>query len=95
MECNRFPITLNTSLNSRKLVIRMEKITKNMTFDQALKIFPQSGMVMSRMGMGCVGCMMSSSETIEQGCKAHGVDPDALIKEINTLMEEEMKDVPG
>jgi len=66
----------------------MEKVTKEMTFAEALKIFPQSGAVMMNHGMGCVGCMMASSETIEEGASAHGIDAKALVKEINELMEQ-------
>lgn len=37
-------------------------------------------------GLGCVGCPMAQMETIEQGCKAHGIDDkeiDKWIKELN------------
>ena len=34
-------------------------------------------------GMGCVGCSMAMQETLEDGCKAHGMSD----KEISKLVE--------
>ena len=37
-------------------------------------------------GMGCIGCPMAMQETLEQGCKAHGMSKkeiEELIKELN------------
>jgi len=36
-------------------------------------------------GMYCIGCPMSSQETIEQGAIAHGINPDDLIEELNKI----------
>ena len=37
-------------------------------------------------GMHCVGCPASRGETVEQACMVHGVDADALVKEINAYL---------
>jgi len=34
-------------------------------------------------GMFCCGCPMAMMETLEQGCEAHGVDVDEVVKELN------------
>ena len=34
-------------------------------------------------GMHCLGCMASHGETVEEACAVHGVDPDALVAELN------------
>lgn len=34
-------------------------------------------------GMHCLGCMAAHGETVEQACEVHGVDPDALIAQLN------------
>ena len=36
-------------------------------------------------GMGCVGCMGVGMESIENGAKMHGLDPGALLAELNDL----------
>ncbi len=34
-------------------------------------------------GMHCLGCMAAHGETVEEACMVHGVDPDALITQLN------------
>ncbi len=60
-----------------------KKISKDMTFQKILEINPDAGEILAKNGMGCLGCVMSSFETFEQGANAHGLDADKLIKEIN------------
>lgn len=36
------------------------------------------------MGMHCLGCPSSRGETVEQACEVHGVDPEDLVKKLNT-----------
>lgn len=36
-------------------------------------------------GMGCVGCAMASGETLEQGCKAHGISDKEIDEIVNKL----------
>lgn len=41
-------------------------------------------------GMGCIGCPMAQMETIEEGCKAHGMSSkeiDKLIDKLNKRIE--------
>lgn len=34
-------------------------------------------------GMHCLGCPASRSESIEQACAVHGTDPDELVAKLN------------
>ncbi len=34
-------------------------------------------------GMHCLGCPASRSETIEQACAVHGTNPDELVAKLN------------
>jgi len=58
-------------------------ITKDMSFSQAIQANPNAGEVFARYRMGCVGCIAAVYETIEQGARAHGVDVDALVRDLN------------
>lgn len=58
------------------------KITKKTKFSELLK-YPDAVEILLEKGMHCIGCGMASQETIEQGCIAHGIDPDKIVKEIN------------
>ena len=59
------------------------RITKDMSFTQALMVNPKAAEVFSKYRLGCIGCIASAYETIEQGAKAHGIDVDSLIKDLN------------
>lgn len=41
-----------------------------------------------RHGLGCVGCMIASGETLGEGNVAHGLEADMIIDEINKLIVE-------
>lgn len=38
-------------------------------------------------GMHCLGCPASRSETIEQACSVHGTDADELVAKLNAHFE--------
>ena len=38
--------------------------------------------------MHCLGCPASRGETIEEACMVHGVDADALVAELNALLDQ-------
>lgn len=63
------------------------KLSKKMNFSELLEKYPQAAEVLMNEGMPCLGCMMASFETLEQGCKAHGLDPDKIIEKINKKLK--------
>jgi hybrid cluster-associated redox disulfide protein len=58
------------------------KITKDTTIVEALK-FPGVEEVLSKYGIGCMGCPMISFEKIGDIAIMHGVNLDKLLKELN------------
>lgn len=70
-----------------KVVMKSEenkkKITKDMNFSEVMKANPESARMLFEMGMGCMGCPMAMSETLEQGAQAHGIDVKELLKKLN------------
>ncbi len=60
-----------------------KKITKDMTFAEIMEENQETGEVLANRGLFCGGCPMAAFETIENGAKAHGVDVDELLKELN------------
>ncbi len=67
------------------------KITRETNLKELLMKKPELAGVLIRAGMGCVGCAMASGETIEEGCKVHGMSN----KEINDLVEKLNKKAGG
>ena len=65
------------------MVKKKQLITKNMTFSQILKKYPETAEVFFKEGMSCVGCPLAMQETVEQGCEAHGINVEKMLKELN------------
>ena len=72
-----------TKKASKKKTKTKGKITKNMTFTEVMEKYPDAIEALLESGMHCIGCPMSTEETIEQGAIIHGLDPDELVKEMN------------
>ena len=64
----------------------MAQIDKNMTVGDILDLDRETAVYFLNMGMHCLGCPASRGETVEQACMVHGIDADALVKEINAYL---------
>ena len=67
----------------------MAQITKDSVIGDILNTDPSVAPFFLNMGMHCLGCPSARGETVEQACLVHGVDPDALVAEINAPMAAE------
>ncbi len=57
-------------------------------FEKLLQKHPEAALILMKAGMGCVGCPGAQQESIEDGCKAHGLSDeqiDNLIEELKKL----------
>lgn len=61
-------------------------ITKDTIIGDILTIAPQTAPLFLGIGMHCLGCPASRGETVEEACAVHGVDPDALLVEVNKMI---------
>ncbi len=59
------------------------KITKEMTFAELIDMDRNMAEKLADRGLFCGGCPMAQLETIEQGARAHGIDVDKLVEELN------------
>ena len=62
-----------------------QQITKDMTFAQVMRMHPDVVKVFSKYNLGCIGCMGAQAESLEQGCSAHGLNVDEVLKDLNQL----------
>ncbi len=62
----------------------MAKITKETTLHKAIKQSPGALKVFDSYGMGCKSCSAGKTETVEWGATMHGVEPDELLRKLNT-----------
>ncbi len=63
----------------------VKEITKDALIDDAIKKNPKLAEDFFKMGMMCIGCPMSASETIEQGCQGHGMSDKQVDKFVDML----------
>lgn len=65
-----------------------EKITKDTTITEAIRICPGSSEIFQSYGMGCFACMAASAETVEEGAEMHGVDLESMLRDLNAACTE-------
>ena len=62
------------------------KITTKTKLSEILQEKPEAAELLFEAGMGCVGCPAAMMETLEDGCKAHGMKKeqiDELVRKLN------------
>lgn len=62
-------------------------ITKETPIIEVLRSNPHAREIFAKHGMGCIGCLGSTTETIENGARMHDIDVEALIEELNNAVE--------
>ena len=63
------------------------KIEKETIIGSILDIAPQTAPLFLAIGMHCLGCPSSRSETVEEACMVHGIDCDSFLAQLNRFME--------
>ena len=63
------------------------KITKDMLIGDILDMDSNTAQFFFVIGMHCLGCPASRGESVEDACKVHGTDCDALVSKINAYLE--------
>ncbi len=66
-----------------------DKITRDMAIADVVEKYPQTVPVFLAHGLMCFGCAIARFENIEQGATAHGIDVDALMKDLNAAVSEQ------
>ncbi len=67
-------------------------ITKDTIIGDILNIAPETAPLFMAIGMHCLGCPASRSETVEQACMVHGVNADELLARVNAMIAEAAED---
>jgi len=64
----------------------MSEINKTTKIAKALVLNKKAPEIFFKYGLHCIGCALSTEETIEQGANAHGLsekDINSLLKDLN------------
>lgn len=62
-------------------------ITKTMPIGEVVQKHPETVPVFLAHGLMCFGCAIARFENVEQGALAHGIDVDALVKDLNAAVQ--------
>lgn len=58
-------------------------ITKDTIIYDVLRMDINAAGIFMEEGLHCIGCAMSSDETIAEACEVHGMDCEHLLKRLN------------
>lgn len=61
-------------------------INKDMTIGEIININQNIIAILLNAGMHCVGCPSAQGESLEEAALVHGLDADALVKQINAYL---------
>ena len=64
----------------------MAQVNKSTMIGELLQIDQNIAPILLNIGMHCLGCPSSQMETIEEAAMVHGIDPDALVTQINNFL---------
>ena len=62
-------------------------ITKDMNIQEIVSKHPETIQVLQSLGLGCIGCIAASGESLSQGISAHGLNVDEVISKLNQAIE--------
>lgn len=62
-------------------------ITKDMTFLEMLKTYPETSKVLKKYKLECASCMGAVNEPIDLGAINHGLDPEQLLADLNAAIK--------
>jgi hybrid cluster-associated redox disulfide protein len=68
-------------------------IARTMRVSDILTLLPNSASLIAQYGLSCFSCSANDKETLEEGCRTHGM-PEAEIDDLVTDLNEMLKDRP-
>lgn len=76
-----------TSQKTQNNTERGRSITKEMTIAEVLKKYPKAAFVFIDYNLHCIGCPMSGPETVEEAAKAHHLDLEKFLQDLNKAVK--------
>ncbi|MFK5925108.1 MAG: DUF1858 domain-containing protein [Desulfuromusa sp.] len=64
------------------------KITEDMTFYQVLQLSPSVSRILDKFNLDCGECLGATTESLAQGAKAHGLDVEEILVELNAIFKD-------
>ncbi|MBW2983425.1 DUF1858 domain-containing protein [Candidatus Woesearchaeota archaeon] len=65
----------------------MDKVTKDIRISDLVEAYPDAAPIVMSYGLHCIGCQVAAFETLEQGCKGHGMTDETIQELVDELNE--------
>lgn len=62
-------------------------VTKETLIGEIVRNYPEAVEVLLSIGMHCLGCPASQSESLEEACMVHNIPAEDVVKAINAKIE--------
>jgi len=59
------------------------RVAKEMTIGEVAQKYPKTAFVFIDYGLHCIGCPGALAETVEEAAKAHRIDLEKFLKDLN------------
>ena len=82
-------------LSSFTSTMTEDKITRKTTLGEAIAKVPEANRILFEYGLHCIGCHIAAYESIEDGCRAHGMTEeqiDEIVEKINKVKDQEVEE---
>ncbi|WP_246249052.1 DUF1858 domain-containing protein [Chelativorans alearense] len=66
--------------------MRKPRLNPDMSLEEIMAVWPAAVAVFLRHRMLCVGCPITAFHAVTDACREHGVDEDAFMKELQTVI---------
>ncbi|MBP2650055.1 MAG: hypothetical protein H6Q74_880 [Firmicutes bacterium] len=63
-------------------------ITKDTPVTEVLRVCPKAREIFTTHGMSCIGCMGVATETVDSAARAHAVDLELLLQQLNEVQQD-------
>lgn len=70
-------------MNSKNSPDTKTPVTKKTLISDVISEYPETFDIFIEHNIGCIGCMASKFETLEEGITMHGIDVDKFVKRLN------------
>ena len=67
-------------------MLKIMDLNRESMISDILEDFPEAMPKFQELGMHCLGCALATAESLEQGCAAHGIDPDEFLVELKAYL---------
>lgn len=62
-------------------------VSKEMTIGEVVQKYPDAVPIMTSYGLHCIGCRVATWESLEEGCRVHGISDDKITEMVTKINE--------